>query len=309
MIRPLPLLVALALICPCVGCAQTKPAVLPAKAPGRYFERFVSGGNNRSYILRVPRAYDGTRPLPLVVALHGWLESARVADESMRMGEESEKGGFVMVAPNGLGNPQGWNAGFIDLSGKHVDDVAFINALIDRVETEVGIDPDRVYVAGYSNGAFLAHLLGSRLAGRLAAIAAVAGTVGVVKDGGGYNTIPEPTAPISVLVVHGRQDRMVQYDSHSQALLRGVGALDSARWWAQRDGCTMTPSETVSSNRNVVTDTFSGGKNGTEVAFVSIVNGTHQWPGGLTDQGPETATGVNAADLVWNFFAAHPKHH
>jgi polyhydroxybutyrate depolymerase len=89
--------------------------------------------------------------------------------------------------------------------------------------------------------------------------------------------------------------------------LHDVGAMESAKWWATRDGCSITPSETTSPNGNVITDTFSGGKNGTEVTLISIANGVHDWPGGLTRQGPETTTGVNAADLIWDFFVAHPK--
>jgi polyhydroxybutyrate depolymerase len=271
-------------------------------------ERLVSGGIDRSYILRVPRTYDATKPLPLVIVLHGWTSNARSAEIGTHMAEESEKNGFVMVAPDGLGSPQGWNAGFIDLSGKAQDDVQFINALIDKVESEVGVDVDRVYVAGHSNGAFMAHFLAARLSSRLAAVAAVAGTVGVPDRDGGFKTIPEPSDPVSVLLIHGRKDPMVQYDSKSVALLHDVGALDSAKWWAKRDGCSLTPAETTSLNGNVVTDTFSGGKNGAEVTLISIANGVHDWPGGIGRDGPETTTGVNASDLIWDFFKAHPKH-
>ena len=57
----------------------------------------------------------------------------------------------------------------------------------------------------------------------------------------------------------------------------------------------------------MITDLYPNGKNGTEVELVSIVNGTHDWPGGLTIGGPETTTGVNAADVAWKFLEAHPK--
>lgn len=267
------------------------------------------GGFERTYILRVPKAYDATKPLPLVIALHGWTASATMAEQYMRMGDESEKDGFILVAPDGLGAPQGWNAGFIDLSGKHANEVQFISALIDKVETEVGIDPDRVYVAGHSNGAFLAHLLASQLSTKIAAIAAVAGTIGVPNADGSLKLIPEPIAPISAILIHGKKDAMVQYDSKAMALLHGVGAVESAKWWASHDGCSLTPTEVVSSNGNVITDTYAGGKNGSEVSLVSIVNGVHDWPGGLNREGVESKTGVDAAHLIWMFFEAHPKKH
>src|SRR6185503_2395955 len=53
----------------------------------------------------------------------------------------------------------------------HVDDVAFVAALLDAVPRHHAIDPRRVYATGISNGGIFAHYLAAHLAGRLAAIA------------------------------------------------------------------------------------------------------------------------------------------
>ncbi len=298
------------------GCSQTlSPSShkLPSKEPGRYVEKMDSGGIGRSYILRVPKAYDASKPLPLVIVLHGWTASAVLAEAYTGMGAESDREGFIMVAPDGLGSNgmQGWNAGFIDLSGKGADDVAFINSLIDKVVGEVGVDPDRIFIAGHSNGAFMANYLGAKLSKRIAAIGSVAGTVGVPdpESTGGYKMIPQPSEPLSVILIHGKKDPMVQFEKNSQALLHDVPAMDSAKFWAKNDGCVLTPLETKSPNGNVVTTTFPNGKSGTEVTLVAIGNGVHDWPGGLNRRGQETTTGVNAADLIWKFFQTHPKRH
>ncbi|AIE87169.1 phospholipase/carboxylesterase [Fimbriimonas ginsengisoli Gsoil 348] len=260
----------------------------------------------RHYILRVPRAYDATRRLPLVVLLHGWTGSAQTFEAYSRMAEKGEKEGFILVTPDGLGQPQGWNVGFLDLSGKHADDVGFVGHVIDQVETEVGVDPDRVYVAGFSNGAMLAHLAGARLSDRIAAIGAVAGTVGL-PNADGQKAIPAPASPVSAMLIHGKKDSMVAYDKSASALLAGIGAEESAQWWAGQDGCAKTPCQTMSANGNVATETFSGGRLGAEVILVSIANGVHAWPGGLTRPGHESTPDVDAADLLWQFFKSHPK--
>ncbi len=305
--RSLALFAALATL----GCA---PYSAPAgrieyKSPGRYVETLSSGGLERKYILRIPKQFDGKSPMPVVVVLHGWTSDAASAEAYTRMGDESDKEGFIAVFPEGLGGKGflGWNAGFIDLSGQKQDDVAYISGLLDKVQTEVAVDPKRIYIAGHSNGAFLANYAASKLSKRIAAFASVAGTVGTPLSKNDVKNIPDPVAPVSALLIHGKQDPMVWYGEQVKALLMGVSAHDSAKWWSDRDGCSASPKTTTSSDGNVITDIYSGGKAGTEVELVSIVNGMHDWPGGITRNGDETKTGVNAADLIWAFFKAHPK--
>lgn len=292
------------------GCSPTgTPANaqgLPSIAPGRYEETMKAGNTNRRYILRVPKAYNATKPLPLVVVLHGWTASAKLAEVYTGMAEGAEQNGYIAVFPDGLGQMQGWNAGFIDLTGLKPDDVGFIDSLLDEVQKKVGVDKDRVYVAGHSNGAFMSHLLASRLSDRIAAIGAVAGTIGVPGSAGPL-TIPDPKGPVSAILIHGKKDATVAYDESSKALLRGVSAPRSAKWWAERIGASTTPRRTESGGGNVVTELYTGGRNGTEVALVSIANGLHDWPGGVTRNGRESLTGVNATDLIFAFFNSHPK--
>jgi polyhydroxybutyrate depolymerase len=298
-----------------VGCAQQNPGtaagaeILPRKAPGRYVETIKVGEFERGYILRVPKAYDATKRLPLVVVLHGWTASGALAEAYTRFGEKADQEGFFLVSPDGLGRPAGWNAGFLDLSGKKQDDVAFIETILNTVEKEVGVDPDRVYVAGHSNGAMLAHLIGARLGNRVAAIGAVAGVSGLPSaNGGAPNRVPDPKGPVSVMIIHGKQDATVAYgDGGIRGLLTGIGPRESARWWAERMGAKAPPEVLTSSNGNIVTETYRDGRDGTSVKVVSIENGLHDWPGGLTRTGVETISGISATDILWDFFIAHPR--
>ncbi len=289
------------------SCAQPTPTVsagLPQKAPGRYTYTIRSGGFDRTFALRVPKAYDGKRSLPLVVILHGWTASGELAEQYTRMAETAEREGFVLAAPDGLGQPRGWNAGFLDLSGKRADDVAFVSDVIDRSAKEVGVDPDRVFVAGHSNGAMLANLVGSRLGDKVAAVGSVAGIIGLPQTGGGTRTIPEPEVPVSVMLIHGKQDETVAYDPSSPGFLKGISAPDAARWWAERIGAVGSPSRTSGQDGRVVTETWKA-KDGREVVLISIGNGSHAWPGGYTQGGRETRSGIDAAALLWEFFNRH----
>ena len=293
-----PLLVLLPLL---AGCASAKPPV-DAKAPGRYVETLSFGGVGRRFILRVPKGYDGRRKVPVVMVLHGWTSNATQAEGYTRMAALGEKEGFVSVFPDGLGNPQGWNAGFIDLTGMNKpDDAGFLGAVLDRVEGEINVDRDREFVAGHSNGAFMANYLAAKMGGRLAAIASMAGTVGLWPG----VEIPAPVAPVSVLLLHGKADSMVGYAPTSQAMLTNLGAVASARFWAKADGCRPEPETTRRSG--VTVDRYRGGRKGTEVQLVSVEGAPHDWWGGVGRSGDVPTYGAPVADLAWAFFKAHPR--
>jgi polyhydroxybutyrate depolymerase len=299
-------LLVLSLLTLLASCAPASQGI--GLSPGRYVEKIPEPDQNRSFILDIPRSYDPKKPIAVVVVLHGWTATAAMAEKYTGMQIEGETQGFVTVFPDGVG--KGWNAGFINLTGlkdNHPDDVKFIDDLLDHLEKEINVDKNREYVCGHSNGAFMANYLGAKLSSRLAAIGSVAGSTGTKTK-----RIPDPDSPISVILIHGKQDPMVAYAVGDKALFQGVGAEDAAAWWAQKDGCGPAPSTNTSANGNVTTELFSGGKGDSEVELVTIANGSHSWPGGLEldkNNNPvkETATGVNAADLIWQFFKSHPK--
>jgi polyhydroxybutyrate depolymerase len=58
-----------------------------------------------------------------------------------------------------------------------VDDVAFLDALLDDLAGAYRVDPRRVFATGMSNGAMMAYRLASELSERIAAVAPVAGTM------------------------------------------------------------------------------------------------------------------------------------
>lgn len=288
-----PLLLTLFAILAAAGCAQPNTATLPSKAPGKYKETVVVGGLTREFNLRVPKAYDATKPLPLVVLLHGWTGNMNIVEQYTKFGDKADKEGFFLAAPQGLGERPGWNVGWIDLSFKAQDDIAFLTKLLDKVEGEVGVDKSRIFLAGHSNGAMLAHLAASKLSKRVAAIGAVAGSIGFPgRPNFAEKLIPAPQDPVSVILIHGTKDAMVAYSNGAQAVLGSVGARESAKWWAEKIGAGTDPKKDVAGI--LTTEIYSGGRNGAEVEVVSIEGGTHDWP-------------TNATDLIWEFFKTHPK--
>ena len=200
-----------------------------------------------------------------------------------------------------------WNAGYccgysID---NNIDDVGFIRSLIAKLEGSLAIDESRLYATGISNGGMMSYRLALELSDILAAIAPVAGAMNPPQN--------PPESPLSVIIFHGTADEHVLYkggaplqsiDNHDRVDKPVSYAVD---YWVNFDGCAVKPVRET--NGSIIKDTYGGGKNGTEVVLYTIIGGKHAWPGGKTAWlgGDLPTYEISATDLMWDFFASHPK--
>ncbi len=264
--------------------------VLPKVGPVQLKTEY--GGFIRTCRLRVPK--DVSKPLPLVVLLHGFSWNGTDVDLKTGFGALAEREGFILACPDGLNG--GWNAGFINLTGKKVDDIGYVGHIISDVESRYRIDPKAIFVAGQSNGAMLAHAIGTKLSKRLAAIACSAGTVGIHESGKGWRTVGNAAAALSVLIVHGDDDAVVGYNDKSNALIQGYSAAESASWWWKQ--FELKPIVIRESATNTRTQAWSSPDSKTEVRFVTIRKGTHDWQTGGNGK-------FSTTTAMWDFFNTH----
>jgi polyhydroxybutyrate depolymerase len=131
----------------------------------------------RRYLLHIPPGYDPGKPTPVVLAFHGRFSTGREMEKLTNLSELADKQGFIVVYPNGYG--RSWNAGHGtgEAEARGVNDVKFTVELINSLCQTMNIDRRRVYATGFSNGATFVHRLGCEVSERIAAIAAVAGTI------------------------------------------------------------------------------------------------------------------------------------
>jgi polyhydroxybutyrate depolymerase len=181
---------------------------------------------------------------PLLVFLHGLGGSGAEAIANPALRAVAEHGGMVLVAPDGTLDRQGrrfWNAGpaCCNFDGKAVNDVARLESLINHWLERPEIDPERVYVVGFSNGGFMAHRLACFMDDRLAAVLSISGA------GRGREEACAPVSPIAVAEVHGDADPIVRYTGgrvfDDRALDPHPSAPDTFHDWAARLGCTGAP--------------------------------------------------------------------
>jgi polyhydroxybutyrate depolymerase len=257
-------------------------------------------GRTRTYRLYVPGSYDGATPMPLVLNFHGYGSNAREQEAYSAMPAAAEANGFITVAPDGTGSPQEWWLVGSILPG-YVDDFAFTRQLVTKLESELCIDPARVYATGISNGAAFASLAACQLNDVLAAVAPVAAEP--------YSDYYCPgKSPVPIIAFHGTDDQLVPFEGGSS--LRGLPvkpARENMQGWAAFNGCDPT----LQSNRvasDVVREWYGDCTNGADTELYVIEGGGHTWPGAhdvfvLGD----TTHSIDATSLLWEFFAAHPK--
>ena len=277
--------------------------VLLGFAPALLAQRNDVGGMTwdglaRTYTVHVPLAADSARPLPLVILIHGRGGNGQRMVHWSGFDAKADAEGFLLVAPEGTGEPRGWYTGFGP--GGTIDDIGFIGALIDTLSAHYRVDAARIYVAGHSNGGVLTHHLASDLSRRIAAAAVVAGAVGVRSAAGVVTHIETPRAPVPMLILHGDADDVVPYD-----LPRGRGgplsAPEGAIFWARANECrVMDPvRDTIAAGR-VVRDRWET-RCRAPVVLLTLRGGDHGWP--RTDRG----AAIDAPDVIWEFFAQHAR--
>jgi polyhydroxybutyrate depolymerase len=255
-------------------------------------------GRTRTFAVHLPSGYDATRRTPVVFNFHGFTSNGGQQQLYTRMNAKADAAGFVAVHPEGIGASQSWNGGACcgTAASEMADDVALTAAILDRLEAELCVDPRRVYSTGMSNGGFMSHRLACELAGRIAAIAPVAGVIGV--------TDCQPARPVPVMQFHGTMDTLVPWNGSSGLGFPGVE--ETMQQWAARNGCAATPAETYQKGDTTCV-TWSGCQAGAEVVLCTVQDGGHTWPGGLpVGTLGKTTQDIVATDAMWDFFQKHP---
>ncbi len=129
-------------------------------------------GKQRSFRLHVPSSYQVSQSVPLVIRLHGFTSNGFQEEQISQFSQKADVEGFVVVYPEGTGNPQRWYFGPLEYGQK---DVNFIRAIISTLENRYAIDPHRIYANGISNGAEMSYRLACDLADQIAAFGFVSG--------------------------------------------------------------------------------------------------------------------------------------
>ena len=317
-----------------VALALTNPLSAQRFQPTGERKTILVDGVERAYRIHVPATIESAKsPAALVFCLHGGGGNAELASV-MGWTPRAEKEGFLVVYPEALNKH--WNDGreskkFAEQDAK-TDDVAFLVALLDHLESKFSIDPKRIFTTGPSNGGFMSQRLAIEVSDRFAAAGVIIAGIPMPYLSGKKPF--DPTEPISILMMNGTDDPLVPYEGgpitadftprikKPEPVENERGATSSTdeavALWRKHNGLEEAPVETEnipdkdkSDGCTVEKSSWSGGKNGTSVVLYKVIGGGHTWPGGAQYL-PERIIGktcrdFDGLDAIWDFFKAHPK--
>ena len=253
------------------GAPSTPPPSCPspALAAGDSNRRVQVGSVNRSFVLHVPRNYDGTKPVPLIVDFHGLGSSGMNESQSSPYPAVTDPEGVLIAFPDGLKGPLGsaWDLGPCCVAD--VDDIGFIRALVAQIQTSACIDSRRIYAVGVLTGGGMVYDLACQAADLFAAVAPAA-----------FDLLQEdvdecvPTRPITEISFRGTADPRVPYAGGPSSLVPGMpitflGARATFQRWATINRCL----ETASPEDSNGCASYSGCEAGVEVMLCTKQGG------------------------------------
>lgn len=267
-------------------------------------EDMMVDGMKRSFVTYVPAGMDPKKKLPLIISLHGGFATPDGQFHLADFRPLADKDHFIIVCP---ASKHIWHDG---RDNKGIDDVKFIDQLISYTENIYHADPDRVYIAGISNGGFLASRLASQLYKKIAAIGVVAATL---DEDEGY----APEKPMPVIYMHGTKDKIFSPKGGKKFGRLIYSHNDVIKLWVGLDKCNPKPVVTdiadhAQDGTSIVKEEYSNPANGLKVISYTIVNGGHTWPGGWQYLPVflvgKTTHNLDACQEMWSFFKNYHLH-
>jgi poly(hydroxyalkanoate) depolymerase family esterase len=317
--------------------SATKPSILRPPGGGIWGRStFIAGtedvassivaGKRMEYWLYRPAGMQADATLPLVVMLHGCEQSAVDFAQGTRMNALGESKGFGVLYPQQSARAQRnrcWPWFHTEVQAGR-GEILLIAAIIRRVVARQGFDPQRVYVAGLSAGAAMAHILALRHPELIAAVglhsapvfgatSTPLGAYGVMQRGGlkpvgsAIQAIteasPGPFPAMPAIVIHGQRDHVVRTINFHQ-LEQQFCELNGLTTEHQQPRVYRAAGRSAHAAHGVDVLDYRIGKK-TLLRLCEIHQLQHAWSGGDPALPFNERKGPDASRMMWTFFAPH----
>ena len=198
-------------------------------------------GKQRTFIMHVPSAYKGDKPVPMVVDYHAVTGNGQGQMNGTTYKAETDPEGVISLYPDGTKSADaskmgpGWNVGPCCSDD---DDIAFSRAMIKKVEEIACIDSKRIYATGFSMGGGMSNHVACFMSDVFAAVAPAG--MDLNKDN---SKDCKPVRPISIIMFRGTNDQTCRWQGGDSGFNDGMnflGAEGNFKFWGEKNGCDVS---------------------------------------------------------------------
>ncbi|MBU8859792.1 MULTISPECIES: cellulose binding domain-containing protein [unclassified Micromonospora] len=235
-----------------------------------------SGGQNRSYILRIPDGYDRNRPYRLIFGFH-WLNGSanNVASAGYYGLLPLSNNSTIFVAPQGIDN------GWANTNGR---DLTLFDDISRQVENDLCVDTSQRFALGWSYGGAMSYAVACARSTIVRAVTVISGANLSGCNGG--------TQPVAYFGIHGTYDSVLN-------ISMGRSLRDT---FVRNNGCTpQSPREPSRGSLTHITTAYSGCREGYPVQWAAF-DGDHTPSPVDGSPSPNDSRTWTSAE-IWRFFS------
>ena len=319
----------IALLALCTWLATTGSAFAAGSAGHWDFGIYGNLFGSREYQVWVPAGYEETKPLPVLLVLHGCVNGPNLMGEASGFNDVADVEGFIVVYPrqNVTSNPtRCWNWQLPINQARGSGEASILAGVVDAVKAAYAVDPRRVYVTGISAGGAMTSIMlacysdvfaaGAIHSGGMykgattvsgSAYALLAGSIYSPESNGKLawqcSGSPSPR-PLPVLVFHGSADATVNPVNGQQAVRQFLQTNDLADDGLDNDSVKYVPTSTIAGQvpggrAYTIKNYTYGGK--TLVQDYLVHGMGHAWSGSTSGLPFTDPQGPDATLITWLF--------
>ncbi|MFF0099470.1 cellulose binding domain-containing protein [Micromonospora sp. NPDC005257] len=235
-----------------------------------------SGGQNRSYILRIPDGYDRNRQYRLIFGFH-WLNGSanNVASAGYYGLLPLSNNSTIFVAPQGIDN------GWANTNGR---DLTLFDDISRQIENDLCVDTSQRFALGWSYGGAMSYAVACARPNIIRAVTVLSGANLSGCNGG--------TQPVAYFGIHGIYDSVLNISA-------GRSLRDT---FVRNNGCTaQSPREPSRGSLTHITTTYSGCREGYPVQWAAF-DGDHTPSPVDGSPSPNDSRTWTSAE-IWRFFS------
>ena len=275
---------------------QHRAGQLAAESAGLRTESITVDRVRRSYLISIPTGLRA--PAPLVLAFHGLHGNAAAFARQSGLVPATAAAREILVLPQSTG--PGFNDGRFGPTGPRDDDFAV--AIIDSLVRRGIADPERVTVAGFSNGAGMAMEIADAHPDRIAAVVSIDGEMIA------GSLAPRPTGPVEAVLVHGTADPIQPWAGRTRwgpDAPPYISAMRTVDAWVRADACGALSTSTLPGRIGrgaagpVTVERWAPGPSGAGVTFYRVAGLHHRWPVAAPSAGrSDQLAAIDATEIV-----------